>query len=152
MTESVAISAEKRWESLGGVSNLQLAYFLFRFTLGVNIFFHGFMRIASGLMAWVMLQGEPFSKSPLPMWSVHAFLYVLPFIEVILGTLTTLGLYTRWALLGGSVMMFILVFGNDMRQDWGTVGNNMHYVLYYVLMIAALRFNCFALDTRRSAA
>ena len=102
MTESVAISAEKRWEILGGVSNLQLAYFLFRFTLGVNIFFHGFMRIATGLTAWVMLQGEPFSKSPLPMWSVHAFLYVLPFIEVILGTLTTLGLYTRWALLGRS--------------------------------------------------
>jgi hypothetical protein len=24
-------------------------------------------------------------------------------------------------------------------------------VLYYVLMIAALRFNCLALDTRRSA-
>ena len=149
MKETVAISAEERWEILGGVSNLQLAYFLFRFTLGVNIFFHGFMRIATGLTAWVMLQGEPFAKSPLPMWSVHAFLYVLPFIEVILGTLTTLGLYTRWALLGGSVMMFILVFGNDMRQDWGTVGNNMHYVLYYVRMIAGLRFDCFALDTRR---
>ena len=53
--------------------------------LGVNIFFHGFMRIATGLTAWVMFQGEPFAKSPLPMWSVHAFLYVLPFIEVILG-------------------------------------------------------------------
>jgi hypothetical protein len=28
----------------------------------------------------------------------------------------------------------------------------MRYVLYYVLMIAALRFNCLALDTRRRAA
>jgi hypothetical protein len=47
--------------------------------------------------------------------------------------------------------MFILVFGNDMRQDWGTVGNNMHYVLYYALLIAALKYNCFALDTRKTA-
>src|SRR5258708_19858062 len=125
MTEPMAISAEKRWEILGGVSNLQLAYFLFRFTLGVNIFFHGFMRIATGLTAWVMLQGEPFAKSPLPMWSVHAFLYVLPFIEVILGTLTALGLYTRWALLGASVMMFMLVFGIHIRTVSSTPAHHL---------------------------
>ena len=133
------------------VGDLHLAYSLFRITLGVNIFFHGAMRIITGLDAWVLMQGAAFTKTLLPMWSVHAFLYVLPFIEVALGTLTTLGLFTRWALIGGSVMMFILVFGNDMRQDWGTVGNNMHYVLYYALLIATLKYNCFALDTRRAA-
>ena len=47
---------EQKWEMFGGVSNIQLAYFLFRFTLGVNIFFHGFMRIATGLQAWVDFQ------------------------------------------------------------------------------------------------
>ena len=52
---------------------------------------------------------------------------------------------------GCEIRLFWLVFGNLTRQDWGTVGNNMHYVLYYCLMIAALRFNCFALDTRRVA-
>jgi len=131
--------------------DLQLAYSAFRITLGMNIFFHGAMRLITGLDAWVQMQGAAFTKTLLPMWSVHAFLYVLPFIEVILGTLTTLGLFTRWALIGGSVMMLILVFGNDMRQDWGTVGNNMHYVLYYVLLIAALRYNSFALDNRNRA-
>ena len=69
---------------------------------------------------------------------------------MVLGALTTLGLYTRWSLIGGSLMMFILVFGNLVRQEWGTVGNNMHYVLYYVLLIATLRYNWFSLDTRRS--
>jgi hypothetical protein len=48
-------------------------------------------------------------------------------------------------------MMLILVFGNDTRQDWGTVGNNMHYVLYYALLIAGLKYNAFALDLRKSA-
>lgn len=154
MSKMAPNSSDDQWNVFGGISNLQLAYFLFRVTLGVNIFFHGFMRLATGLTAWVMTQGAAFEppKSPLPMWSVHAFLYVLPFIEVVLGTLTTIGLYTRWALLGGSIMMFVLVFGNDMRQDWGTVGNNMHYVLYYALMIAALRYNCLALDVRQTDA
>src|SRR4051812_30913826 len=139
-------------EAVQSVGDLQLAYSLFRITLGMNIFFHGAMRIYTGLDGWVLMQAAAFvpPKSPLPVWSVHAFLYVLPFVEVVLGTLTLIGLYTRWALFGGSVMMLILVFGNDMRQDWGTVGNNMHYVLYYVLLIAALRYNALAFDTRRS--
>jgi len=134
------------------VGDLHLAYSIFRITLGVNIFFHGAMRLITGLDAWVTMQAAAFVSDPLlPMWSVKTFLYVLPFIEVVLGTLTAIGLYTRWALIGGSVMMFVLVFGNDSRQDWGTVGNNMHYVLYYALLIAALRYNAFALDTRKSA-
>jgi thiosulfate dehydrogenase [quinone] large subunit len=133
------------------VSDLELAYAIFRITLGVNIFFHGAMRLITGLNAWVEFQAEPFVGTPLPEWSVHLFLTCLPFYEVALGAITTLGFYTRYALLGGSAMMFVLVFGNLMRQDWGTVGNNMHYVLYYALMIAAYRYNCFALDTRGSS-
>ena len=83
------------------------------------------------------MQAKVFEDNPLlPMWAVLAFLYVLPFVEAILGALTALGLFTRWALLAGSAMIFWLVFGNLTRQDWGTVGNNMHYVLYYSLMIA----------------
>ena len=154
MQENTGLSAGRgRWGFLGQVSDLELAYAAFRITLGVNIFFHGTMRLITGLDAWVMMQSKVFVDNPiLPMWAVLAFLYVLPFVEAILGFLTALGLFTRWALLAGSAMIFWLVFGNLTRQDWGTVGNNMHYVLYYSLMIAGLRFNCFALDTRGAPA
>jgi thiosulfate dehydrogenase [quinone] large subunit len=97
------------------------------------------------------MESQLFVKQPLlPMWSVSLFLHVLPFVEVTLGILTFLGLFTRWALIAGSIMILLLVFGNDVRQDWNTVGNNMHYVLYYVGLIAALRYNAFALDTLKS--
>ncbi len=130
----------------------RLAYSAFRITLGMNIFFHGAMRLITGLDAWAAMEAGLFNKQTLlPMWSVNAFLHVLPFVEVTLGALTFLGLYTRWALIGGSVMMLLLVFGNDVRQDWNTVGNNMHYVLYFAGLLAALRCNAFALDTRKSA-
>ena len=152
MEDNTGLAAGRgRWSFLGQVSDLELAYAAFRITLGVNIFFHGIMRLITALDAWVMMQSKVFVDNPiLPMWAVLAFLYVLPFVEAILGALTTLGLFTRWALLAGSAMIFWLVFGNLTRQDWGTVGNNMHYVLYYSLMIAGLRFNCFALDTLRA--
>lgn len=132
-------------------SDLQLAYSAFRITLGMNIFFHGAMRLITGLDAWAVMESQLFVKQPLlPMWSVSLFLHVLPFVEVTLGILTFLGLFTRWALIAGSIMILLLVFGNDVRQDWNTVGNNMHYVLYYVGLIAALRYNAFALDTLKS--
>lgn len=134
------------------VGDWELAYALFRFTLGVNIFFHGAMRLITGLEAWVNFQAPAFADSPLlPMWAVTAFLTVLPVVEVILGALLALGLCTRFALLAGFAMIFVLVFGNLTRQEWGTVGNNMHYILYYALLIAFYRYNCFALDTRSSS-
>ena len=139
-------------DAVRSVGDVQLGYSAFRITLGMNIFFHGAMRLITGLDAWVVMQASVFTKQPiLPMWSVYAFLYVLPFFEVVLGALQFIGLYTRWVLIAGSVMMLILVFGNDTRQDWGTVGNNMHYVLYYALLIAGLKYNAFALDTRKAA-
>jgi thiosulfate dehydrogenase [quinone] large subunit len=135
-----------------GLNELQLAYALFRITLGVNILGHGLVRLIyfgiGGLDPWVAEQAALFEGHLLPMWLVHAFLNVLPFIEVVLGVLTALGLFTMPALVAGTLMMFVLVFGNLTRQAWGTVGNNMHYVLYYCLLIAAIRYNCVALDTR----
>jgi thiosulfate dehydrogenase (quinone) large subunit len=145
-------TAAKRAGILAGVSDLELAYAFFRFSMGVVIFFHGAMRTITGVDAWVTKEAQIFVGDPLlPMWSVVGFLYVLPYIEIVLGALTAAGLYTRWALLAGAVLMLVLVFGNLTRQDWGTVGNELHYILYYTLMIAAQKYNRFALDTRKTA-
>ncbi|HXI99903.1 MAG TPA: DoxX family protein [Micropepsaceae bacterium] len=144
-------AAGKREGLLAGVSDAQLAYSFFRFSMGVVIFFHGAMRMITGVDAWVAKESQIFVGDPLlPMWFVVAFLYVLPTIEVVLGTLTMVGLFTRWVLLAGAVLMLVLTFGNLTRQDWGTVGNELHYVLYYTIMIAGLKYNRFALDTRKA--
>ena len=91
-----------------------------------------------------------FVDTYLPMPLVHAFLYALPFYEIALGTLLILGLYTRWSTIAGAVMMLALLYGNTARQDWATVGNNMHYVLYFTGMLALHRYDWLALDQRRS--
>jgi thiosulfate dehydrogenase [quinone] large subunit len=77
---------------------------------------------------------------------VHAFLFALPFVELVLGVLTTLGLFTRWALVLGGLMIAVLVFGTAMRSDWNTVGVQMIYAITYYLLLVNREYNRFALD------
>jgi thiosulfate dehydrogenase [quinone] large subunit len=78
---------------------------------------------------------------------VHAFLMVVPFAELVLGALTTLGLFTRWALTLGGLLIAALVFGTAMRSDWNTVGVQMIYAITYYLLLVHRSSNRFALDT-----
>lgn len=130
--------------------NHQLAYALFRLTLGLNIFFHGFIRIVVGRQNFVAQTEKLFTNSLLPMWLVHSFLSILPFLEVLVGVLIILGLFTTWALIGGALLMMILIFGTATRQDWTTVGTQTLYGLFYFFLISNLHNNCFALDSLRS--
>jgi thiosulfate dehydrogenase [quinone] large subunit len=81
---------------------------------------------------------------------VRGFLFVLPAIEVVIGVLLLLGLFTRPALIAGSLMILSLILGTGTRQDWGTIGSQMLYVLYYYLMILRLDDNWLALDVSRA--
>ena len=132
-------------------TSFQMAYALFRITLGVNMFFHGFMRIIGDTGAWVDSQVALFPESFLPTLWVTAFLWVLPFFEVVFGTLLTLGLFTYWMSVTGALMMLVLIFGNTTRQAWGVAGNNMHYTVYFCILVAAHAHNWLALDNRRSS-
>jgi thiosulfate dehydrogenase [quinone] large subunit len=77
---------------------------------------------------------------------VYAFLVVVPFAELVLGVLTTLGLLTRWALALGGLLITALVFGTAMRSDWNTVGIQMTYAITYYFLLAHRSSNRFSLD------
>jgi thiosulfate dehydrogenase [quinone] large subunit len=125
----------------------QLAYAVFRLTLGINILVHGAGRIfGPGAEAFATTTAAEFSKTPLPAGMVHAFLVVVPFAEVVLGVLTTLGLFTRWALTLGGLLIAALVFGTAMRSDWNTVGVQMIYAITYYLLLVNRSSNRFSID------
>jgi thiosulfate dehydrogenase [quinone] large subunit len=125
----------------------QLAYAVFRLTLGINILVHGAGRIfGPGAEAFATTTAAEFSKTALPAGLVHAFLFVLPFAELVLGALTTLGLFTRWALTLGGLMIATLVFGTAMRSDWNTVGVQMIYAITYYFLLVHRSSNRFSLD------
>ena len=125
----------------------RLAYGVFRFTLGVNILIHGAGRLfVSGAGTFAAKTTSEFAGTPLPQGLVHAFLTTLPFAEIMLGTLITLGLFTRWALTLGGLLIAALVFGTALRSDWSTVGIQMIYAITYYLLLANLSDDYFSLD------
>jgi thiosulfate dehydrogenase [quinone] large subunit len=125
----------------------QLAYVVFRLTLGINILVHGAGRIfGPGAEGFATQTAVEFAKTPLPAGLVHAFLVAVPFAEAILGALTALGLLTRWALTLGGLLMTALVFGTAMRSDWTTVGVQMIYAITYYLLLANLADNRYSMD------
>ena len=125
----------------------QLAYVVFRLTLGINILVHGAGRIfGPGADAFASTTAVEFAKTPLPAGMVHAFLIVVPFAEIVLGALTMLGLFTRWTLTLGGLLIAALVFGTAMRSDWNTVGVQMIYAITYYFLLVHRSSNRFSLD------
>lgn len=138
-------------KATGSPTNMQIGCFFFRVLVGVNLFFHGFMRVLTGVSAWEIPQAEVFVDTFLPMPLVHLSLYSIPYIELILGALIILGLFTRWALIGGLILMLVLLFGHLVRQNWSGAHMIMHYGLYYWILLALLGQSWMALDNRRTA-
>ena len=133
-------------------TNMQLGYFMLRIMLGVNLFFHGFMRVLTGVGAWADPMAATFADTYLPMSLVIPFLYSIPYIEILLGTVTLLGLFTRWALLGGVIFYVVLMYGQASRQSWSGVHTIMHYGIYYWILLVLQNQNWLALDNRRARA
>ena len=126
----------------------QLAYGILRLTLGVNILLHGLVRLphlASSADSLV----QAFAKTPLPPQAVRLFAHALPFAETIAGFLLTLGLWTRFALIGGGLLITALVFGTALRSDWETLSIQMLYAAIYYLLLAGRTYNRFSIDHLR---
>ena len=123
-------------KATGSLTNLQIGYVFFRVFVGANLFLHGFTRILTGVSAWALPEAVTFTDTFLPMSLVHIALYMIPYVQIFLGTCIVLGKYTRWALLGGLCLFFLLLFGHTVRQNWSGAHIVMHYGLYYWILLA----------------
>jgi thiosulfate dehydrogenase [quinone] large subunit len=128
-----------------------LAYAIFRLALGINIFIHGTVRILGpGAHGFASSTAKTFRSTPLPFWAVYGFLFVLPFLETVLGCLVAIGLFTRWSLVAGGLLIAILVFGTALQSDWQTVGVQMIYSMSYFALLYHLDQNAMSLDAFRT--
>lgn len=119
-------TAERRW-----------SYALLRLLLGVDLFGHGFIRILHGTAAFAAGIVAQMANTPLPPALVHPFALAIPWIELVLGTLLILGLFTRTALTLSMLFMIALMVGITLRQDWPTAGLQLIYglVLFVLLFL-----------------
>ena len=135
-----------REESRINLRGRELAYFLLRLTLGVNILMHGLSRILSGLEPFAAGMMKQFASTPLPLSLVHAFAYALPWSELFIGIAILFGLWTRPALILGALEIAVLTFGVGLTQNWAVAGTQMTYAVVYAILLAFEEYNRWSVD------
>jgi thiosulfate dehydrogenase (quinone) large subunit len=134
------------------VSNTQtderVAYALLRFVFGMNICFHGLSRLLTDHQAFLAYLTKSLAPAVLvPKATIPAFAATLPWVETLLGLLLLLGLFTRFALIAGFLVMILLMAGITLAQDWTTAGLQLIYCLLYFILLMFLDRNHFSLDS-----
>jgi thiosulfate dehydrogenase (quinone) large subunit len=117
----------------------QHAYLLLRLVTGLDFFMHGFARIFTGTHLSGFAQGmtKSMASTPLPPALTLASGYVIPSVELLIGTLLILGLFTRATLTLALLLMFVLMFGIGLRQDWNVAGQQLLYALVLAILLFA---------------
>ena len=128
-------------------TNKQTAFVLLRITIGVNLFAHGLVRLPkiAGFRDWMISQ---FQDTILPRWSVYVWGNVLPILELMIGGLLILGLFTYRAGVTGALLIAILILGSCLAEHWEWAGGQMVYALFFYFIISNIEYNKYALDLK----
>lgn len=120
-------------------------FLLLRLAAGVSLLGHGLVRLPklSGFSAWMV---STFEKSMIPTTLVTPFSYVLPVAEFITGLLLVTGLFTRSALVAGSLIMILLIFGTCMIENWEALPSQLIHVALLATLLSFISSNSFAID------
>ena len=141
------MSSERQQTEAGMAWNLVWSYAVLRCTLGTTFLFHGITRFVSGWSAFAEQMVQNFHNTFLPDFMVRPFALSVPPVEVVLGTLLCLGLFTRWTLIAGGLWMIALVFGTTIRQDYPTVAIQLLYALLFFVLQLWESYNRILFDT-----
>lgn len=123
-----------------------IAYLMARLPVAMSMFGHGLIRIPKLNKFSEGMVNNFNTKSALPEWLVAPFSLVLPFAELIIGLLLLLGLFTRFALITGSLIMLALIFGSSMIEEWNSIFTQIIYGAYFALLYNYIEFNTYSID------
>jgi len=133
--------------SVAASNDTVLAYTILRVSFGANIMLHGVSRFLMGHAAFLAYLTHYFEKTTLiPASTLPVFATVLPYLETGFGLLLLLGLATRFALIGGALVITMLVFGTNLAQDWLVSGLQLIYAFLYYYLLAHLGENRISID------
>ncbi|HXP81503.1 MAG TPA: DoxX family membrane protein [Verrucomicrobiae bacterium] len=147
MSQSVSTVSRLETVSTRQVSDIVIAYTILRLSFGANILLHGLSRILNGRPAFLAYLTHYFEHAHLiPASSLPAFGAVLPWLETTLGLLLMLGLFSRFTLIVGALVMTALVIGTNLAQDWLVSGLQLPYCFIYYYLLIHLEQNRMSLD------
>lgn len=128
------------------MSDQFLAYLLLRLTIGINFIFHAIPRFAKGAGAFRDKMVADFSQTPLPSFLVYIFGTALSYIELILGILLTIGLFTRVTAFVSGILIMALMVGTSFQQKWDVVASQLIYSLVFFILIWTHQSNYYSVD------
>lgn len=123
------------------------AYTILRLSFGANIMLHGIARLIAGHAAFLAYLTHYFANTPaVPSSLLPIFARILPLVETGLGLLLVLGLWTRFALITGALVITGLVIGTNLAQDWTVAGLQLIYAFIYYYLLVHRDKNLISLD------
>jgi thiosulfate dehydrogenase [quinone] large subunit len=128
-------------------SNTVIAYNILRLSFGANILLHGLSRVLNGRPAFLAYLTHYFEHAHLiSPGMLPVFGAVLPWVETTLGLLLMVGLFSRFTLIVGALVMTGLVIGTNLAQDWLVSGLQLPYCFIYYYLLVHLEENSVSLD------
>jgi thiosulfate dehydrogenase (quinone) large subunit len=147
VSQTVSTASPLETVSVRRASDVVIAYTILRLSFGANILLHGVSRLLNGRAAFLAYLTHYFEHSHLiPASSLPAFGAVLPWVETTLGLLLMLGLFSRFSLIAGALVMTALVIGTNLAQDWLVSGLQLIYCFLYYYLLVHLEENRMSLD------
>jgi thiosulfate dehydrogenase (quinone) large subunit len=124
-----------------------IASTILRLSFGANILLHGVSRLLNGRPAFLAYLTHYFEHSHLiSPGMLPVFGAVLPWVETTLGLLLMLGLFSRFTLIAGALVLTMLVIGTNLAQDWLVSGLQLIYAFLYYYLLVNLEQNRVSLD------
>ena len=121
------------------------AYTLLRIVVGINYFNHGATRIFN-IPSFMDSMVNTMQDSWIPEFLVRINAALVPPVELVVGALMIIGLFTRGALIACFVLMAILMYGITIVQNWDGASSQLIYNVVLFILLAGLNFNRISVD------
>jgi thiosulfate dehydrogenase [quinone] large subunit len=126
------------------------AYALVRAVMGMLFLVNGLLKLVGGVANFTDTLQESMANTLLPSAIVSGFGTVLPFVELALGALLLLGLFTAEVLFATGLLTIVLTFGTVLQaQDPSMVAHNVFYTVVVAILLWLESANAYALDRLR---
>ena len=89
---------------------------------------------------------KDFAESPLPPAVIGLSAYAIVGAESLIGALLIVGIWQRATLVAGSLLMWMLLFGVCLIQNWTAAGAQLTYLAFFTVLLATLSHGRYSLD------
>lgn len=126
--------------------NNATSFLLLRLGIAISMFGHGLVRLPklTGFSNWMV---GLYAKSWLPEALVRPYSYLVPFAEFIIGVLLLAGLFTRFALIAGAVLMLTLLLGTTLVENWDALPSQLIHLAFFAFLLNYVsQYNQYSVD------